>query len=236
MYTLAAVQGSGFIAIDMGFRNTAGPDKGQAVALFSASDRSVFYRCLIDGYQDTLFAQSHRQFYRECDIYGTVDFIFGEAAVVIQNSKIYVKKGISESNVITAQGKDLPESVSGTSIQNCTILPAENLYGVVTFLGRPWKNYSTTIIMESDLGSFIHPQGWRAWQAGVPVPDTILYVEHNNRGPGADTTNRVRWKGVKVQNTEDYARNYTVRSFLDGGSWLPSTGVPFQLDLCEYNC
>lgn len=221
--------------MDIGFRNTAGPHNGQAVALFSASDKSVFYRCLMDGYQDTLFAQSHRQFYRECNIYGTVDFIFGDAAVVIQNSNIYVKRGISKGNVITAQGKDLPQSISGTSIQNCTILPAENLDGVTTFLGRPWKPYSTTIIMESKLGSLINPQGWQAWNDRVPVPDTILYVEYNNVCPGSDTTKRVQWKGVKVRDTEGYARNYTVRSFIGGASWLPSTGVPFQPDLSTYS-
>lgn len=165
MHTCAAVQGYGFIARDMGFWNTYGPGS-QAVALFSASERSVFYRCLMDGYQDTLFTHSNHQFYRECDIYGTVDFIFGDAAVVIQNSNILVKRGTSKVNVITA----------------------ENLDGIKTYLGRPWKNYSTTIIMESRLGSFIDPQGWLAWTGGnPPVPDTILYVEYSNAGPGAET-------------------------------------------------
>lgn len=187
MHTCAAVQGYGFIARDMGFWNTYGPGS-QAVALFSASERSVFYRCLMDGYQDTLFTHSNHQFYRECDIYGTVDFIFGDAAVVIQNSNILVKRGTSKVNVITAQGKDVPQSATGISIQNCSISPAENLDGIKTYLGRPWKNYSTTIIMESRLGSFIDPQGWLAWTGGnPPVPDTILYVEYSNAGPGAET-------------------------------------------------
>jgi hypothetical protein len=41
-----AVAGKGFIAIDMGFCNTAGAIKHQAVALLSDSDKSVFYRLL----------------------------------------------------------------------------------------------------------------------------------------------------------------------------------------------
>ncbi|KAL1556466.1 pectinesterase [Salvia divinorum] len=232
-----AVQGFGFMAMDIGFENTAGPKKGQAVALFSASDRSVFYRCMMDGYQDTLFANSHRQFYRECDIYGTVDFIFGDAAMVIQNSNIYLKRGISNTNVITAQGKHIPQSISGISIHNCCILAAENLDGVETFLGRPWKNYSTVVIMESQLGSFINPRGWRAWEGSDPrlgVPDSILYVEYNNVGVGAVTTKRVHWKGLKVENTQEYARSYTVGSFLGGDDWLPSTGVAFEADLYSF--
>ncbi|KAL6123362.1 hypothetical protein ACLB2K_075884 [Fragaria x ananassa] len=73
----AGIDGPGFIARGITFSNTAGAIKGQAVALRSGSDLSVFYRCAFMGYQDTLMVHSQRQFYRECYIYGTIDFIFG---------------------------------------------------------------------------------------------------------------------------------------------------------------
>ncbi|KAA8515475.1 hypothetical protein F0562_018914 [Nyssa sinensis] len=82
--TLAAV-GDGFIAQDIWFQNRAGPLKQQAVALRVGADQSVINRCRIDAYQDTLYTHSNRQFYRDCYITGTVDFIFGNAAVVFQN-------------------------------------------------------------------------------------------------------------------------------------------------------
>jgi len=82
------VAGKGFIAKDMGFFNTAGAAKHQAVAFRSGSDLSVLYRCSFDAFQDTLYAHSNRQFYRECDITGTIDFIFGNAAVVLQSCNI----------------------------------------------------------------------------------------------------------------------------------------------------
>ncbi|MCI43572.1 pectin methylesterase, partial [Trifolium medium] len=44
--TVAAV-GDGFIAQDIGFQNTAGPEKHQAVALRVGSDQSVINRCKI---------------------------------------------------------------------------------------------------------------------------------------------------------------------------------------------
>ena len=87
----AAVSGRGFIARDMTFRNTAGPENHQAVALRVDSDQSAFYRCSMEGYQDTLYAHSLRQFYRECDIYGTIDYIFGNGAAVFQQCKIYTR-------------------------------------------------------------------------------------------------------------------------------------------------
>ncbi|KAF9602697.1 hypothetical protein IFM89_030585 [Coptis chinensis] len=67
----ACAGGDGFIARYISFVNTAGPSKGQAVALIVTADKSVFYRCSIIGYQDTLYTLSNRQFYRETDIYGT---------------------------------------------------------------------------------------------------------------------------------------------------------------------
>ncbi|KAG0498228.1 hypothetical protein HPP92_002919 [Vanilla planifolia] len=81
-----AATGAGFIMKEMTIENSAGPEKHQAVALRIGADRAVVYHCSIIGYQDTLYVHSLRQFYRECDVYGTVDFIFGNAAVVIQNA------------------------------------------------------------------------------------------------------------------------------------------------------
>ncbi|KAK9071179.1 hypothetical protein SSX86_009747 [Deinandra increscens subsp. villosa] len=109
-----AVKGKGFIARDMRFENTAGPEKHQAVAFRSDSDLSVVFRCAITGYQDTLYAHSMRQFYRNCLIKGTVDFIFGDGVVVFQNCDILAVKGLpNQKNTITAQGRKEPTQPSG---------------------------------------------------------------------------------------------------------------------------
>ncbi|CBI39665.3 hypothetical protein VitviT2T_020768 [Vitis vinifera] len=60
-----SVRGKGFIGRSMAFRNTAGPEGGQAVALQVQADMSAFFNCRIDGYEGTLHALAHRQFYRE---------------------------------------------------------------------------------------------------------------------------------------------------------------------------
>ncbi|XP_061976186.1 putative pectinesterase/pectinesterase inhibitor 24 [Populus nigra] len=222
-----AVFGKGFIARDMGFRNTAGAIKHQAVALMSNADMSAFYRCSMDAFQDTLYAHANRQFYRECNIYGTVDFIFGNSAVVIQSSSILPRKPMQgQQNTITAQGKIDPNQNTGISIQNCTIWPYGDLSSVKTFLGRPWKNYSTTVFMRSMMGSLIDPAGWLPW-TGNTAPPTIFYSEFENFGPGASTKNRVKWKGLKTI-TNKQASKFTVKAFIHGEEWLTGTGISYK--------
>nr|CAD1826408.1 unnamed protein product [Ananas comosus var. bracteatus] len=65
-----AIDAPGFICKSMGFSNTAGAEKHQAVALRSQGEFSAFFNCRFDGYQDTLYSQAHRHFFRNCVISG----------------------------------------------------------------------------------------------------------------------------------------------------------------------
>ncbi|KAK2439902.1 putative pectinesterase/pectinesterase inhibitor [Trifolium repens] len=225
-----AVFGRNFIARDMGFRNTAGPQKHQAVALMTSADQAVYYKCHIDAYQDTLYVHSNRQFYRECNIYGTVDFIFGNSAAVIQNCNIMPKLPMhGQQNTITAQGKTDPNMNTGISIQYCNIAPFGNLSTVQTYLGRPWKNYSTTVYIRSRMESFINPKGWLPW-VGNSAPDTIFYAEFQNVGPGASTKNRVKWKGLKNISIKQ-ANKFSVKDFIQGDRWIPASAAPFKANI-----
>ncbi|KAK1358563.1 Pectinesterase [Heracleum sosnowskyi] len=226
-----AVAGKGFMAKDMAFKNTAGPQKHQAVAFRSGSDNSVFYRCNFEAFQDTLYAHSNRQFYRECDITGTVDFIFGNAAVVFQKCNIRPRQPMENQYVtITAQGKKDPNQETGISIQKCTISAFDKLKAPV-YLGRPWKNFSTTVIMQSNIGAFVKPVGWIEWVSGVEPPKTIMYAEYANTGPGAALGGRVKWAGYKAPFSAKEASKFTVGNFIKGSRWLPATKVPFDWGL-----
>lgn len=232
--TVAAV-GSGFIAKGITFENSAGPSKHQAVAFRSGSDLSAFYQCSFLGYQDTLYVHSLRQFYRECDIYGTVDFVFGNAAVVFQNCNLYARKpNQNQKNIITAQGREDPNQNTGISILNCKVAAASDLIpnqtAFKTYLGRPWKEYSRTVLMLSYIGDLIEPAGWLEWN-GTFALSTLFYGEYKNRGPGSNTSARVTWPGYRVINSSDVATQFTVEPFLQGSEWLNSTGIPFYLNL-----
>ncbi|PSS10349.1 Bifunctional pectinesterase 18/rRNA N-glycosylase [Actinidia chinensis var. chinensis] len=228
--TVAAV-GDGFIAQDIWFQNTAGPQKHQAVALRVGADQSVINRCRIDAYQDTLYTHTNRQFYRDSYITGSVDFIFGNAAVVFQNCKIVARKPMSsQSNMVTAQGREDPNQNTGTSIQNCNVIASSDLEpvkgSIKTYLGRPWKAYSRTVFMQSYIGDHIDPTGWSVWSGDFALK-TLYYGEYMNNGPGAGTSKRVNWSGYRVITSAAEARKFTVAELIQGGVWLKSSGVAY---------
>ncbi|KAL9235737.1 hypothetical protein vseg_010476 [Gypsophila vaccaria] len=230
-----AVVGTGFVGINMTIRNTAGAIKHQAVALRNGADLSTFYSCSFEAYQDTLYVHSLRQFYRECDIYGTVDFIFGNANAVLQNCNLYPRLPMANQfNAITAQGRTDPEQNTGISIQNCTIRAADDLassnISFKSYLGRPWKQYSRTVYMNSYISDVIDPAGWRDWNGSAFALNTLYYGEYNNIGAGAITAKRINWTGYHIMNGTD-AVNFTVGNFIFGDEWLLQTGVPFYSGL-----
>lgn len=227
-----AVAGRGFIAKDMTFINMAGPEKHQAVAFRSGSDRSIFYQCSFNAYQDTLYAHSNRQFYRDCNITGTIDFIFGNAAVVFQNCNIMPRQPLpNQFNTITAQGKKDPNQNTGISIQKCTLSRLDDKLTAATYLGRPWKEFSTTVIMQSTIGPFLNALGWKEWVSGVDPPTSIFYAEYQNVGLGSNTSGRVRWAGYRPTLTIDEAAKFTVGNFIQGSEWLAEANVQYQESL-----
>ncbi|KAK7308156.1 hypothetical protein VNO77_41753 [Canavalia gladiata] len=229
--TVAAI-GSDFIAQDIGFQNTAGPYKDQAVALRVAGDKSVINRCSIDAYQDSLYTHTNRQFFRDSYVTGTVDFIFGNAAVVFQNCKVEPRKPRSkQKNTITAQSRTDPNQNTGISIQQCSITASADLEPLIgsiqSFLGRPWKDYARTVVMQSYMDKVIDPAGWLEWQGHPERSETLYYGEYMNYGPGAGTAHRVNWTGYHVITTTAEASQFTVKELIQGNVWLPQTGVNF---------
>ncbi|KAL2920481.1 putative pectinesterase/pectinesterase inhibitor 59 [Bienertia sinuspersici] len=228
----AGIDGLRFVARDITFQNTAGAQMGQAVALRSSSDLSVFYRCAFLGYQDTLFVHSQRQFYKMCYIFGTIDIIFGNAAVVFQNCMIYARLPVwGQANVITAQGRVDPNQNTGIVIHGCRIMADKDLKprigSVSTYLGRPWQEYSRTVIARSYIDILVNRAGWMPWKSSSYLR-TLYYAEFANFGPGARLRHRVKWPGYHDIRNSRYVAQFSVERFIAGRKWLPETGVPFS--------
>lgn len=225
---VADALGHGFVAQDLTIRNTAGPEGNQALAFRSNSNKSIIYRCSLEGYQDTVYAENNLQLYLGCDLYGTVDFVFGNAKAVFQSCRLLVRrpKTPGAHNVITAQGRNSQSHESGFVFQNCTVQAAEreDLTGVETYLGRPWKNFSHVTFMDCFLDEVVTAAGWVSWKKGEEVEATkrtVSYTEFRNRGPKADTSQRIAWEGFHVLTDAKQAEDYTVDHFISDNLWVP---------------
>ncbi|KAL8481470.1 hypothetical protein ACS0TY_027831 [Phlomoides rotata] len=225
------VEGDNFIGRDIGFENTAGGELHQAVALLVAADKAIFYNCHIDGHQDTLCAHVHRQFYRDCTISGTVDFVFGNARAVLQNCTLIVRKPLENQDcMVTAQGRQFVNETSALILQSCRIVPSPDYpvddKSIKTYLGRPWKPASRTIIMDSEIDGFIDPAGWADWSAESDHLSSCWYAEVDNHGPGSDMGGRVKESGIK-EITSNEAKDFTPAKLL-ADYWIGGLGIPYS--------
>ncbi len=180
------IYSTNFTAHNLTIRNTAGP-VGQAVALFVAGDKARFYNCRLLGHQDTLytFSAQSRQYYFKCYIEGTTDFIFGASTAFFDSCTIYGKNG---GQYFTAAST--PEiNPYGYVFRGCHFTGDTNTR---YFLGRPWRPYAKTVLIDCQLDSLVRPEGWHNWNK----PDaerTTFYAEYNNNGQGATRDKRVSW-------------------------------------------
>lgn len=202
--------------------NTSGPGKlvSQAIALYAEGDRINVFSCRITGSQDTLFTgplppseiipggfigptqyaprSNGRQYYKDCFICGGVDFIFGSATAYFENCTI---KSIDGSGYITAASTPKGQAF-GYVFNHCSFISDSS---EPCYLGRPWRSYAKTVILNSILGAHIRPEGWHDWNK-EEAHNLVYYAEYNNTGIGADVSKRAAFSR---ELTEDEAKQFS---------------------------
>ena len=180
------VQGEAFRAENLTIENTAGA-VGQAIAVSVEADRVVFSNCRFLGNQDTLYAAGDhtRQHYVDCYIEGTTDFIFGAATALFEGCIIHSKSNSFITAASTPAGRPY-----GFVFLDCRLTAAPGVDRV--YLGRPWRDFAKTVFLRCELGEHIRPEGWDNWST-PHREQTTFYAEYDNRGPGADRTDRAPW-------------------------------------------
>jgi pectinesterase len=210
-YTML-VEGNDCRIENITIKNTAGR-VGQAVALHVEGDRFVAVNCSLLANQDTLYTatENSRQYYKYCYIEGTTDFIFGEATVVFQSCTI---KSLANSFITAASTR--PTQKFGFVFFDCKLIADTTAKKV--YLGRPWRPYSKTVFIRTEMGGHILKEGWENWR-NVENEKTVLYAEYKSYGDGAAIDGRLKWSR---QLTKKELKQYTLTNILSGvDGWKP---------------
>lgn len=203
--------------------NSAGYGKivGQAVALNSSGDKSVFKDCRFIARQDTVMlppcyieAQEDpdiyiRQYFENCYIEGDVDFIFGGSTAVFKNCDIFCTHRPVGFNCFITAASTPANAEYGLVFMGCRIDGAAEK-GTV-YLGRPWLPSARTVFIDTEATDVLSPQIWSKWGKNARH-DAACYAQNSF----TDKAKVADWTDIM---TVDDVKNYTLDKIFKG--WTP---------------
>jgi pectinesterase len=210
-YTLK-IEGNNITLKNITIENNAAK-LGQAVTLHTEGDKLVFVNCRFLGNQDTIYTgiAGTRLYFKDCYIEGTTDFIFGPSTAWFENCTIK-----SKINSYVTAASTPADQVYGYVFNHCRLIADDNVNQV--YLGRPWRPFAYTLFMNCDLGRHIRPEGWFNW-SNPENEKTARYLEYNNTGAGAKTSNRVGW--CRQLTKKEAAKITLSEVFKECNDWIP---------------
>lgn len=216
-------------------------DGPQAVAVYTTSDRVVFYNCRMNGGQDTYYGGNNpatRCYFKNCYVDGNTDFLFGSSTIIFDTCIIYPRTRLDNANggYVTAVNTKAASGY-GYVFRDCKL--TKNRGFTFYSLGRPWQNdagtadasksRNKTVFLNTIMGSTIKPEGWSTWDAGTNT-SYITYGEYNTRnydGTVANVSSRVSWSkqltaadAVKYYNNDEVFTNANTPAM---ATWNPFT-------------
>lgn len=220
-----------------------GREVGQAIVLYADGDRLVVDACCIKGHQDTLFLgplppheakpggfigpkqyaprRVGRQYFRRCRIEGDVDFIFGGARAYFEGCEIRsLNRDMDVNGYVTAASTPEGEPY-GFVFHGCSFTAPDDVAPDSVYLGRPWREWAQTVLIDCWLGQHIKREGWWDWNKPA-AHERARYVGASLHGPAGDAAGWAPWaRELDVTAAARYAREQVLAG-ADG--WDPEGG------------
>lgn len=220
-----------------------GREVGQAIALYADGDRLVVDACRITGRQDTLFLgplpprevkpggfmgpkqfaprRVGRQYFRRCRIEGDVDFIFGGARAYFEGCEIRsLNRDMDVNGYVTAASTPEGEPY-GFVFHGCSFTAPDDVAPDSVYLGRPWREWAQTVLIDCWLGQHIKREGWWDWNKPA-AHERARYVGASLHGPAGDAAGWAPWaRELDATAAARYAREQVLAG-ADG--WDPEGG------------
>jgi hypothetical protein len=174
----------------------------QALAMWISTDQAILNNVYLTSKQDTLYAGYQgtsgsnyvpaRQYIWKGMITGDVDYIFGDAALVLDHTNIFTTwhgTTATGTETIEAQNKRVAtggsnDYLSGYICNACNLMSQSSTAsgGAMTklYYGRPYGTYSTFVLLNS-LVDQVNPSGWIGWDGASEYLSTSTYAEYNTQ-------------------------------------------------------
>ena len=191
-----------------------GREVGQGLALYADGDRLVVDCCRLLGRQDTLFVGPlpprevkpggfigpkqyaprvvGRQYFRRCLIAGDVDFIFGGGRTYFDGCEIRsLNRDMDVNGYATAASTPEGEPY-GLVFRGCSFTAGEGVADGTVYLGRPWREFAQTVLLDCWLGPHIKAEGW--WDWNKPAAHEASFLAGGElHGPAGSTAAWPEW-------------------------------------------
>lgn len=176
------------------------------------------YGCSFVGFQDTLLANKGTQVFSNCYVEGSVDFIWGFSTAYFHQCMIVSN---TPGAYVAAHSRATADAPGGYVFHSSVITYSAtygNNFGL-SFLGRPYSQFSVAVYMNSYIDKHISAAGWAVWQTNNPQTSGVTFGEYNNTGPGSwlETTQRASF-ATKL--TASQAAKYELAAWIGGTEWL----------------
>ena len=157
--TALVINGTNITVEYMTIQNTVntGSTSDHAVLLYGG--KIEFYRCYINGWQDTLGVWYGPYYFSYCEIRGEEDFIYSGGPAYFSTCNIRQMNTTGGCNAAPSTPQGTP---FGIVFNGCTICRSSNVGNNTSTLMRPWYPYGETAYINCSMDSHITAAAWDA--------------------------------------------------------------------------
>jgi pectinesterase len=212
--TTMTVHGTDITFSTLTIENTLQSGSTTSHAVYVDSKRVEFYRCYINGWQDTFAIWNNALVYCSLsEIRGCVDFIYSGGTAFFSTCNIRQMRSTGGVNAAPST----PSTVTyGFVFSGCTINRASGVADNSSTLMRPWGADGQTAYINCAMDSHITAAGWSAWDGRELTCRAAEYGSKTLAGASINLATRSSWD---VRLTSTQAATYSKSNVL--GGWNP---------------
>jgi pectinesterase len=180
-------------------------------AVYVDSQRVEFYRCYINGWQDTFAIWNNALVYCSLsEVRGEVDFIYSGGTAFFSSCNIRQCNTTGGYNCAPST----PPTARGFVFWGCTICRTGNVNTNSSWLMRPWYPNGETAYINCNMDSHITAAGWAGWNGNENTCRAAEYGSKTLSGAIIDLSKRSSWV-VRLTSTSNYTEGVIL------GGWTP---------------